>query len=76
MQLNHLNLVEPGTPPPDPGSVFHVGFELGGVDAVKAARKRLGEAGARELEWVHEDGYVSFKVADPDGYVVEVYWEQ
>lgn len=66
---------EPGHPAPDPGSVFHVGFGLADADAVLSARKRLQEAGVRELDWVQEEGYRSVKVADPDGYVVEVFWE-
>jgi hypothetical protein len=42
---------------------------------VLAARARLREAGCHELEWWVEEGYTSVKVADPDGYVVEVSWD-
>ena len=31
--------------------------------------------GVRELEWNDEADHVSVKVADPDGYVVEVGWD-
>ncbi|HEX7167077.1 MAG TPA: VOC family protein [Acidimicrobiales bacterium] len=53
----------------------HVGCEVASADAVRAARDALAAAGATELEWWEEDGYVSVKVADPDGYAVEVFWE-
>ena len=51
----------------------HIGCELASADDVRAARDRL--SGGRELEWWDEPGYVSLKVADPDGHHVEVFWE-
>jgi hypothetical protein len=29
-----------------------------------------------EVEWSDEPGYVSVKVRDPDGYVVEIAWDE
>ena len=51
----------------------HIGCELASADDVRAARARLADE--RELEWWDEPGYVSLKVADPDGHHVEVFWE-
>ena len=68
-------VVERGTPHPDPGSVFHFGFEAASADEVRTARERLNGAGCREVHWTEGEDYVSVKVADPDGYVIEVFWE-
>jgi hypothetical protein len=62
---------EPSSPSPS----VHFGCALGSGDEVRATRSRLRAAGVRELEFVEEPDLVSVKVADPDGYVVEVYWE-
>ena len=64
-----------GTPPDDSGRIFHFGFGAASADEVHDARARLTAAGCAELEWVESDDYVSVKVADPDGYVLEVFWE-
>ena len=32
--------------------------------------------GIPEVDWWVEAGFVSLKVADPDGYVVEFFWER
>ena len=53
----------------------HFGIHLGSADAVHTARARLLDAGCREVEWWEEEGYTSVKVADPDGYIVEVSWD-
>ena len=63
-----------GTPPDDSGRIFHFGFGAASADEVRDARARLTAAGCAELEWVEADDYVSVKVADPDGYVLEVFW--
>ena len=62
-----------GQPPGDPVSVFHFGFELGDADDVREARERLTEAGVRELEW-EDDWMTRLRVADPDGYGVELFF--
>ena len=53
----------------------HFGSKLTDRDAVHATRVRLQRAGVREVEWCDEPDYISTKVADPDGYVIELYWE-
>jgi len=53
----------------------HFGCRLASPDAVHAARERLRGAEVHEVEWCDEDGYTAVKVADPDGYVVELSYE-
>jgi catechol 2,3-dioxygenase-like lactoylglutathione lyase family enzyme len=53
----------------------HIGFSLGSAGAVHEFRDRARAAGVIELEWCAEPGYTSVKVADPDGYPVEVSWD-
>jgi catechol 2,3-dioxygenase-like lactoylglutathione lyase family enzyme len=64
-----------GVPPTDHGE-FHIGVSLPSGDAVRARRDDLLALGAREVEWSDEPGYVSIKVRDPDGYVVEIAWDE
>jgi catechol 2,3-dioxygenase-like lactoylglutathione lyase family enzyme len=54
---------------------LHFGVRLADVDAVRALAERLASDGATELERYDEPSYVSRKFADPDGYVVEIFWE-
>jgi catechol 2,3-dioxygenase-like lactoylglutathione lyase family enzyme len=54
---------------------FHFGAALPRREDVAAARERLLAAGVPEVEWCEEPDYVSVKVADPDGYVIELYYE-
>jgi catechol 2,3-dioxygenase-like lactoylglutathione lyase family enzyme len=50
----------------------HFGFQLADGDAVRRARERLRAAGVRETEW-QDDRFVRVQVADPDGYLVELF---
>jgi catechol 2,3-dioxygenase-like lactoylglutathione lyase family enzyme len=63
-----------GEPPRSVGD-FHIGVSLADAEAVRAARERFSALGIAEHDWWDEDGYVSVKVLDPDGYVVEISWE-
>ena len=54
---------------------LHLGFAAATPAEVALCREQLASAGAREVACVEEPTYVSVKVEDPDGYVVEVYWE-
>lgn len=63
-----------GEPPPTVGEL-HLGVTLENEQAVRDARERFRAAGIAEHEWCDEDGYVSVKVVDPDGYLVEVSWD-
>jgi catechol 2,3-dioxygenase-like lactoylglutathione lyase family enzyme len=51
----------------------HFGFQLAGPDEVRSARARLREAGVEETEWQESHGFVRVQVADPDGYLVELF---
>ena len=64
-----------GTPPADHGE-FHIGVSLPDGDAVRARREELRTLGLAEVEWSDEPGYVSIKVRDPDGYAVEIAWDE
>jgi catechol 2,3-dioxygenase-like lactoylglutathione lyase family enzyme len=63
-----------GEPPESLGEV-HFGVALPGEEAVRTRRSELAAMGIREVDWWVEPGFVSLKVADPDGYVVEFFWE-
>jgi catechol 2,3-dioxygenase-like lactoylglutathione lyase family enzyme len=64
-----------GSPPTDDGE-FHIGVSLPDGDAVRDRRVALRSLGVPELEWSDEPGYVSVKVRDPDGYTVEIAWDE
>jgi catechol 2,3-dioxygenase-like lactoylglutathione lyase family enzyme len=51
----------------------HFGFRLADEAAVRAARERFRAAGVTETEWQDDGRFVRVQVADPDGYLVEVY---
>jgi catechol 2,3-dioxygenase-like lactoylglutathione lyase family enzyme len=55
---------------------LHFGFSRETGDEVREVRARLQKAGVRETDWIEMDGFVSMKFEDPDGYVVEIFWEQ
>jgi catechol 2,3-dioxygenase-like lactoylglutathione lyase family enzyme len=64
-----------GDPPASMGD-FHLGVSLPDASAVREARDRFAALGLIEHEWWDEDGYVSVKIVDPDGYIVEVSWDE
>jgi catechol 2,3-dioxygenase-like lactoylglutathione lyase family enzyme len=61
--------------PPQLAAPFHFGISASTPEEVRAARHRLQARGVEETEWADEAEYVSTKVRDPDGYVVEISWE-
>ena len=54
---------------------IHFGFRADSADAVRSLRTAMTEAHATITETYDEDGFVTFKCLDPDGYEIEVYWE-
>ena len=62
--------------PPCMHGEFHLGVGLADGDAVRTKREALRAADVTEIEWWDEPGYVSVKVRDPDGYAVEVAWDE
>jgi catechol 2,3-dioxygenase-like lactoylglutathione lyase family enzyme len=65
-----------GEPVPE-GAIdrVHFGCRLPDAFAARAMRERLADAAVVEIEWVDEPDYVSVKVRDPDGYIVELAYE-
>jgi catechol 2,3-dioxygenase-like lactoylglutathione lyase family enzyme len=63
-----------GDPPEHLGEV-HFGVALPDEEAVGTRRAELAALGIPEVDWWVEPGFVSLKVADPDGYVVEFFWK-
>ena len=54
---------------------LHFGTGLGSPAEVRAFRDRVVADGLEVVDWWDEPDYVSVKLRDPDGYVVEVSWE-
>ena len=54
---------------------LHFGIGLAGPAEVRALRDRLAADGVAVVEASEEPEYVSIKCLDPDGYVVEAFWE-
>ena len=54
---------------------MHFGVGLPDRDAVLALRDRLAADGVELVEEFDEPDYVSVKCRDPDGYIVEAWWE-
>jgi catechol 2,3-dioxygenase-like lactoylglutathione lyase family enzyme len=61
-------------PLPNP-AWMHFGVRHPDRDAVLALRVRLAADGVELVEQWDEPGYVSVKCRDPDGYIVEAWWE-
>jgi catechol 2,3-dioxygenase-like lactoylglutathione lyase family enzyme len=58
-----------------PPSFLHFGFRAWNPSVVSTLQTNLAIAGVEMVEAHHEATYVSLKVRDPDGYVIETYWE-
>ena len=70
-----LALAPDPAPPPLP-SWFHFGFRLGRAEDVRDLHRRMASASLPGLcDLYADDDMVSFRVRDPDGYGIEVYWE-
>jgi catechol-2,3-dioxygenase len=55
---------------------LHFGFRLADPDAVRRLRRRMERDEIPVVESDDEPTLVSFKCLDPDGWRVEVYWEE
>jgi catechol-2,3-dioxygenase len=63
---------EPAPPPP----WLHFGIATPTLDALRALHTAMQRAGVPVVKrWHEEETFASFRCADPDGYAVEVYWE-
>lgn len=57
-------------------SWFHYGFRLESAEAVRELRERLrADSTPMVGEWIDESDFCCFRCQDPDGYLIEVYWE-
>jgi catechol 2,3-dioxygenase-like lactoylglutathione lyase family enzyme len=65
----------PSEAPVDQPPFMHFGVRADDPDAVRALARRLDADGVELVESWDDPGYVSVKCRDPDGYVVEAYWE-
>jgi catechol 2,3-dioxygenase-like lactoylglutathione lyase family enzyme len=54
----------------------HFGCALPSRDDARSLRDRLRREGVTELEWEDEGEYTGVKVQDPDGYVVELAYDE
>lgn len=71
-----LALAPDPSPAPLP-SWFHIGSRRRTAAAVRTMHASMRRGLGRRVGALHDDeGWVHFRVRDPDGYVVEVYWEQ
>ena len=57
------------------GQVFHFGFRRGTAAEVCDLRAALIAGGVEVIAFDEEPDVVSVKLMDPDGHVIEVYWE-
>jgi catechol-2,3-dioxygenase len=65
--------LHPGEAGPSPA--FHFGFRRPDAADVRHLLDRLIAGQQKVLGFDDQPAIVSLKVSDPDGYVVEVYWE-
>jgi catechol 2,3-dioxygenase-like lactoylglutathione lyase family enzyme len=61
--------------PPAFPAFLHFGRSLDTAEDVRAFRARADADGLDVVEAWDEPAYASVKVRDPDGYVVELFWE-
>ncbi len=66
--------MHPGNGAPD-DEFLHFGYSCTDAEQVRALRERLLAERETLVEDEDTEPFVAFKVIDPDGYRVEVYWE-
>lgn len=54
---------------------FHFGFRLDSAERVRSLRGEMELSGVHVGRLWDDADYVSFRVKDPNGYSIEVYWE-
>jgi catechol 2,3-dioxygenase-like lactoylglutathione lyase family enzyme len=67
--------LEPAKRKPVVPPALHFGIRFVGARRVYDLEARLVADGVEIVATTDDPGYVSVKCADPDGYVVEAYWE-
>jgi catechol-2,3-dioxygenase len=62
--------------PPAPPPWFHFGIRMASKDALRDLHARMAQASVGFAKPLYEDAtFMSFRCRDPDGYAIEVYWE-
>ena len=69
-------LIQGDPPPAGAVGAVHFGCALPSRADARDLRQRLRGAGVTELEWEDEGDYTGVKVQDPDGYVVELAYDE
>ena len=67
--------LHPGIPGDPPAPAVHFGFRATSPEPVRRLRQELVEAGVTITDQHDLADHVSVKCLDPDGYVIEVYWD-
>jgi catechol 2,3-dioxygenase-like lactoylglutathione lyase family enzyme len=65
----------PAEEPPSLPAFLHFGRGVEDAGEVRAAAERFAADGVEVVSQHEEEDYVSVKVRDPDGYVVEIAWD-
>ncbi len=71
-----LALIQGEPPHASSAAAVHFGCAVPSRDEARELRERLRQAGVTELEWEDEGDYTGVKVQDPDGYVVELAYDE
>ena len=69
-------LIQGNPPAAGAAGAVHFGCALPSRDDARDLRERLRGAGVKELEWEDEGDYTGVKVQDPDGYIVELAYDE
>lgn len=67
--------LHPGETSGSPRAGWHFGFRPERAEQVRGLLSDLRSAGVPIVEEGDDPDYVGFKCLDPDGHVIEVYWE-
>jgi catechol-2,3-dioxygenase len=71
-----LALMDDREPPRMP-PWFHFGYRLNSPREVADLHDRMSDSGIAIVKALYRDeSLVSFRCADPDGYAIEIYWEE
>ena len=63
---------EPGRMP----AWFHFGYRLDSAQEVVDIHDRMSDSGVAIVKPLYrDDSLISFRCSDPDGYAIEIYWE-
>lgn len=67
--------LHPSSEPTSGSSAWHFGFSAPSPEAVRELLSSLQGSAVPVVEQTDEPGFAGFKCRDPDGHLIEVYWE-